>query len=838
MKFTSVPLGFLFSTMLTLNGLAQTPPGASPAPSIEDRIEGLLRQMTLDEKVALLGGDASGFNGCGVDRLGIPPIRMSDGPIGVRGSGPATAFPAPLNMAASWDPELEFRYGVALGEETTAKGKTCLLGPCVDIGRFPLGGRNFESFGEDPFLASRMAVGVIRGIQSRNVIATVKHYACNDQEWERNNYDVQVDERTLREIHLPVFEAAVNEAGVKAVMTAYNLVNGAHCSENRHLVTDVLKNDWGFQGIVMSDWVSVYSADQAANNGLDVEMPHPVWFKDRLLAAIKDGRVSPAVIDDKVRRHLRVRLQAGLFERPSPQPDESVIHSDAHKALAVEMARDSIVLLKNERLLPLAAGKIKTIALIGPSARTARTGGGGSSQVQPWETVSPQDGLAAMVGDRIQIEYTEGSHIDTFTPVPIPSELLQTPDGKSHGLLGEYFGNPLFEGQPAFTRVDPAISFAYSGDQSPDPRIAATNYSIRWTGRFAAPETRKYRFTVTSDDGSRLFINGELKIDNWGNHGEKTLSCEMPMDAGKTYDLKVEYYQGAGDAVMAFGWRDPADRTPEPSIDEAVRIARKADVAIVCVGNTAALESEGEDVADFKMAGDQDELVEAVTKANPNTIVVVYGGVPVLMKNWLPDAKAVIAALYPGQEGGTALAQILFGAANPSGKLPFSYIQERSQSPAFARYQATDLKVPYAEGVFVGYRYYDKNHVEPLFPFGYGLSYTTFEYRNLKIEKSGAQACVVNVEVKNTGPVTGAEVVQLYVAPKNASVERPIKELKAFAKIMLQPGETRTVSIPLGPRAFQFFHPITKQWTLEPGAFEILVGASSRDVQLKGEVKM
>jgi beta-glucosidase len=838
MKFTPVLFGFLFVTMMTPSGISQAPADKGATLSVEDRIEALLRKMTLEEKVAMLGGDATGFNSCGVERLGIPPIRMSDGPIGVRGSGPATAFPAPINMAASWDPELEFRYGAALGEEATAKGKTCILGSCVDIGRFPLGGRNFESFGEDPFLSSRMAVNVIRGIQSRNVIATVKHYACNDQEWERNSYDVLVDERTLREIHLPVFEAAVKEAEVKAVMTAYNLVNGEHCSENRHLVTDILKNDWGFQGIVMSDWVSVYSADKAANNGLDVEMPHPAWFKDKLLAAIRDGRVSQEVIDDKVRRHLRVRFQAGLFEHPSPRVDESVIHSDAHKALAVEMARKSIILLKNEQLLPLAADRIKTIALIGPSARTARTGGGGSSQVQPWETVSPQDGLSAIVGNSMNIEYAEGSHIDTFTPVPIPPEFVQTPDGKSHGLMGEYYNNPRFEGKPVFTRVDQVVDFEYHGDHSPDPRIGATNYSIRWTGRFTSPETRKYRFTVTSDDGSRLFINGELKIDNWGTHGPKTLSCEMPMAAGKAYDLKVEYNQVGGDAMMYFGWRDPADRTPEPSIDEAVRIARKADVAIVCVGNTAALESEGDDVSDFKMTGDQDELVQAVTKANPNTIVVVYGGVPVLMKNWLHEAKAVIAALYPGQEGGTALAQILFGSANPSGKLPFSYIQERSQSPAFAGYQATDLRVPYAEGVFVGYRYYDKNHIEPLFPFGYGLSYTTFEYRNLKVEKSGDQTCVVNVDVRNTGPVAGEEVVQLYVAPKNASVDRPIKELKGFAKLMLQPGETKTVSIPLNQRAFQFFHPVKKQWTLEPGSYEILIGASSRDVRLTGEVEM
>ena len=412
--------------------MGNTPPGQKYKDSnlpVETRVEDLLQQMTPQEKITLLGGDETGFNACGVERLGIPPIRMTDGPVGVR-TGAATAFPVSINMAASWDTGLIHRYGVALGEETKAKGKNCILGPCVGIHRFPLNGRNFESFGEDPFLSSRMAVSVVQGVQSQHVIATVKHFACNDQEWERNHYDVQVDERTLREIHLPAFEAAVKEGQVLAVMSAYNIVNGAHCSENRHLLTDILKNDWGFPGIVMSDWVSVYSAVGAANAGLDLEMPHPVWFKDRLLAAVQDGRVSEAVIDDKVRRQLRVRFLAGLFDNPAPAEDESIIRSESHRNLALEMARKSIVLLKNDRLLPLARERIKTIALIGPHAKTARTGGGGSSMVQPWETVSPYEGVAALLGNQVKIAYAEGTHIDPIRPVPLPSKYLRTPDGR------------------------------------------------------------------------------------------------------------------------------------------------------------------------------------------------------------------------------------------------------------------------------------------------------------------------------------------------------------------------------------------------------------------------
>jgi beta-glucosidase len=804
--------------------------------SVENRIDGLLKQMTLEEKITMLGGDETGFNGKGVERLGIPPIRMSDGPVGVRNEE-STAFPVSVNMAASWDIELIYRYGIALAEETKAKGKNCILGPCVGIHRFPLNGRNFESFSEDPYLAARMAVNYIKGVQSQNVIATAKHYACNDQEWERNNYDSIVDERTLREIHLPAFEYAVKEANVHALMTAYNIVNGQHCSENKQLVIDILKNDWGFKGIVMSDWVSVYSSVEAANYGLDVEMPQPKWFGRKLLAAVKEGKVSEETINDKIRRHLRVRFETGIFENPSPKPDESVIRSVGHKNLALEMAEKSIILLKNDKMLPLSQDKIKTIALIGPSAKVARTGGGGSSKVRPWESISPYDGLTKLLGDKVKIQYSEGTRIGSFNAISIPSQYFKTPDGKSNGFLGEYFTNMKFEGQPVFTRVDENINFDYKV-ASPDPRIEADNFSIRWTAKFTAPDTKKYYFSVSSDDGSRLYIDGKLVIDNWKDHGERAMTCQINMQAGKTYDMKIEFYENAGDAVIRLGWKDPADNSPEPTIEQAVEVAKKADIAILCVGNMAENESEGQDVDDFKMYGDQDEMVQAVAKVNPNTIVVVYGGVPVLMKHWLGNVKAVIAAMYPGQEGGTALAGILFGKTNPSGKLPFSYIQERSESPAFKEYKDPGLKIHYSEGVFVGYRYYDKNNIKPLFPFGYGLSYTTFEYSNLKTQKTADLTYTVSVDVKNTGSTAGQEVIQLYVNQKKCSVQRPVKELKGFAKVDLAPGQTKTAVIQLDPRAFQFYDPQKKQWTAEPGEFEIMIGASSRDIKVKDAIKL
>jgi beta-glucosidase len=804
---------------------------------VETRIDDLLPRMTLAEKIAMLSGDKTGFNASGVERLGIPPIRMSDGPVGVR-TGVATAWSASVNMAASWDTNLIYNYGIALAEEIKAKGKNCILGPCVGIHRFPLNGRNFESFGEDPFLSARMAVNYIQGVQSQNVIATVKHFACNDQEWERTHVDSVVDERALREIHLPAFEAAVTEGKVRAVMSAYNIVNGQHCSENKHLLSDILKGDWGFNGIVMSDWVSVHSAIAAANNGLDLEMPHPVWFGEKLLEAIQSGQVSEQTIDDKIRRLLRVRFESGLFENPSPKPDESVVRSAAHRELALEMAQKSMVLLKNDGLLPLSKDKLKTIAFIGPAANVARTGGGGSSNIRPWGKVSPLAGMKKLLGDRVKIQFAEGVNIDPVKAITVTSEFLLAPDGTNHGLLGEYFGNPDFKGEPLFTRVDPKIDFECTNNTSPDPRLQPTDYSIRWTGKLAPPRTQKYFLAITSDDGSRLYLDGKMVVDNWGAHGMAQKSCALNLEAGREYDVRIDYYQEGGDAGMRFGWRDPKDNTPGPTIAEAVATARGADAVVLCVGNTSDTEGEGNDVADFKMTGAQDELVRAVLQANSNTVVVVWGGVPVLMKHWLPEAKAVVAALYPGQEGGTALAQILTGEINPSGKLPFSYIQERSEAPGFAGYKDPGLKVNYSEGVFVGYRYYDQNGIKPLFPFGHGLSYTTFKYDNLRIKKTGPAACEVAFDVKNTGPVAGAETAQLYVGPRHPPVPRPVRELKGFARIQLAPGETRTVTIPLGERAFEFFDPQKNQWTLAAGTFDVFIGASSRDLRLSHDVNI
>jgi beta-glucosidase len=800
----------------------------------EKRIETLLSQLTIDEKIDLLGGDETGFSSKGVARLGIPAIRMSDGPVGVR-DGASNAYPVSANMAATWDPALIERYGAALGEDTRAKGKHAILAPCVGIGRFPLGGRNFEAFGEDPYLSSRIGVGVIRGVQSRGVIATVKHFACNDQEWERNNYDSLVDERSLREVHLLPFEAAVKEGQVWMLMTAYNIINGQHASENAHLVRDVLKGEWGFQGLVVSDWVSVYSSADAANNGLDIEMPQPLFLGDKLRADVKAGLVPVSVIDDKVRRHLRVRCLAGIFANPAPVADESVVRSQAHRDLALEIAEKSIVLLKNDGVLPLDKATLRSVALVGPHAQKCRTGGGGSSQVDPWVSVSPLEGFRAKLPASVSVDCAPGVVVDSYKVIPLPSRFLRTPDGKSEGLLGEYFGNTNFSGQPVFTRVDKGVDFDWS-TSGPGGGIAATNYSARWTGTFTADETKLYRLGITSDDGSYLYLDDKLVADNGGLHGEAMIPAMVQMEAGRTYRMRIEYIQGGGNASMRLGWRDPNDKSKDPTIEEAVDAARKAGVAIVCIGNSASQEGEGADVADFALFGRQQELLDRVLEANPNTIVVVYGGVPVSMKPWLARARAVVAAIFPGQEGGAALAGLLLGEKNFSGKLPFSYIQERSECPGFIGYKDASLKVPYTEGVFTGYRWYDKHSINPLFPFGHGLSYTTFAYSDLSVKANAQGRYEAVVTVSNTGKVDGDEIVQFYVEPHQSRLPRPVRELKGFGRVSLKAGEAKTLRVLLDERVFSYYDPEQHGWVTDAGSYVVHAAASSRDLRLQATV--
>ncbi|MBN2201964.1 glycoside hydrolase family 3 C-terminal domain-containing protein [bacterium] len=800
---------------------------------VDSRAAKLLSQMTLEEKADMLSG--TGFDSRPVPRLGIPSMKMADGPLGVR-KGRSTAFPSGVAMAATWDPVLVGKVGSAIAVETRGKGLNVLLGPCVNIHRVPHGGRNFESFGEDPFLASRMAVSYIRGMQAKGVIATVKHFAVNNQESERFTINAAVDERTLREIYFPAFKASVQEAGVWAVMGAYNRLNGPYCCAHPWLLTDVLKNEWGFKGLVMSDWGAVHDVDSTLNGGLDLEMPGGQYLtKEAVLAAIRKGRVPEKTLDDKVFRMLRTMLAAGLFD--STRAGEAAVDTPVQAAVALQAARESAVLLKNSAgMLPLDRKRILSIAVIGPHAEKAVTGGGGSSKVDPLIAVSPLECIQRKLGATVDIRSARGVP-EAMDLTPVDSINLSPSGHRSErrGLVGEYFTNPDLQGSPTVVRTDSMIAFHW-GDQSPHPALPADGFSVRWTGSLVPTESGTYSIGIGSDDGSRLWLDGRLLVDNWGQHALTYKTGRVNLKAGSVHPIRIEMYEGPGGADAVLAWKnESAGKQDELSL--AVEAARGADAAVVFAGSTEREESEGFDRPDLRLDPAQEELIRAVSAVNPNTAVVLYSGAMIDMNAWVDSVEALVQVWFPGQEGGTAIADILFGDANPSGKLPTTFARKWEDCPAYGRFPGEKGRVEYSEGLYVGYRYFDRYGIEPLFPFGHGLSYTTFEYGKLKVSPSriGADGKVkVRVSVRNTGPVAGAEVVQVYVSDTESSVDRPKKELKAFRKVRLEPGQSRTVDFSLDRSALSFWDPASKDWKAEPGRFKVLVGSSSRDIRLEG----
>lgn len=802
--------------------------------SVESRIRNLLGKMTLEEKVSLLSG--TGFETRPIARLGIPSLTMTDGPVGVRYER-STAFPASIALASSWDTARAASYGQALGREAKAKGRWMLLGPCININRIPLGGRDFEGYGEDPFLTSRIAVAFVRGVQSEHVAACAKHYAANNQEYQRVSISVETDERTLREIYLPAFKAAVQEGESWAVMSAYNKVNGLWCSENPFLLTDVLKKEWGFRGIVVSDWGAVHSTLPTAKAGLDVEMPTGEYLGGtKLLDEVRSGSVAQSLVDDKVTRILRVMFLTGLFEKQAA-PDKSVVNSPAHQSLARDVAGAGTVLLKNDGgILPIDLSAVRSIALIGPSASVARTGGGGSAFVDPFYSVSPLEAAKSLLPGTITIRYAQGCRM-AGDVTPIQSSALTPAGGKpgEKGLRGEYFANQNLEGPPAFTRLDSTVDFEW-GDGSPSEGFPTDHFSIRWTGTLTPPASGDYEISIRSDDGSRLYLDGKQILDNWGDHGSQAVSVQMALEKGKSYDVRLEYYENTGGANMTLGWLPASNQLQS----EAARVAKGADLALVFVGTSNSIETEGVDRTSLALPSGQDELIGAVVKANPRTVVVLATGAPVLMP-WAESVPAIVEAWFGGQESGNAIMDVLTGRVNPAGKLPVTFPKSLKDSPAYPTYPGKDGKTSYAEGVFVGYRGFDRAKADVLFPFGHGLSYTTFAYANLRVsvpEGAPRFAREVSLEVTNTGGRSGDEVVQLYVSQAHPSVVRPVKELKAFARVSLAPGERKTLRFELDESSFAFFHPQKKQWTVEPGAFEILLGSSSRDIRARSLIEL
>lgn len=735
-------LGSLLAAFISASTLiAQMAPAPEAKPlyldasqPVDARVDDLLKRLTPEEKDSLLHGSGT-FATAAIPRLGVPERWMSDGPNGVReeiqrdtfnsaghSDDFSTAFPSGIGLAATWSPEVAYAQGQAIGEEARARGKDIMLGPAVNIQRVPLNGRTFEYYGEDPWLAGRIAVGFIQGEQSRDIASSVKHFAANNQEIRRNNINVNVDERTLREIYLPAFEAAVKEGNCLTVMAAYNKINGVYCAEDDFLLNQILKQEWGFKGLVMTDWGASHTTDGSGRNGLDLEMGTGVgrtpynryYLAQPFLDGVLNNTYPMALLDDKARRNLYVMIASHVLD---PNRQTGSINTVAHQTTARHSAEEGMVLLKNEQdALPLDATKIKSIAVIGDNAVHLQASGGQSSGIKAFAEVSPLAGILARAGNRVNITFAQG------------------------------------------------YSSANAGGRGGRGRAGAT----------ATP-------------------------------------------AASATDL----------------------------IAQAVQAAKQADVAIVICGLNKNFDTEGSDRVDMKLPYGQDEMINQVVAANPHTIVVLVAGSPVEMGPWLQKVPAVLVTWYGGSEAGNALARILFGDVNPSGKLPCTFPKLLADTPAAAfgveAYPGTNDQEFYKEGLLVGYRWYDTKNIEPLFPFGHGLSYTTFQYSNLKLLPGDHIMGIwltAQFDVTNTGTRAGEEVAQVYIHQDNPGLSRPEKELKGFKKISLAPGETSTVTIPLGFRAFAYFNPDKKGWLAEADDFQVLVGSSSRDIRLKDTFKL
>ncbi len=819
---------FLFFFAISYSTYTYAQVYADSKAAVEDRVKSILAQMTLEEKLDYIGG-YKGFYLRPIERLGLPEIKLTDGPVGTHKDGKSVAYPASILSAATWDTSLIKRLGKELGRDSRARGVHILLAPGVNIVRAPMGGRNFEYFSEDPLLNSRIGVSYIKGLQEERVVATVKHYAANNQEWDRNNVSSDIDERTLHEIYLPAFKAAVKEGKTGAVMNSYNPVNGIYTTQNHYLNNEILKGKWGFDGFVMSDWSSTYNGIEAAKGGLDLEMSRAVHMNKKDMAlAIKNGVLEEEVINDKVRRILRIIFRFGFYDRQ--QLDTSIPKDNPDGAkVSLDLARGGVVLLKNERnILPLSKD-IKKIAVIGPNS-DVYIAGGGSSYTFPFHSVTTLAGIKKHASNA-DVSYSVG--------LPVLSDLVAksvfyTEAGSSvKGLKAEYFNNIRLQGIPFKTGIDTIVSINNGWHVASDRRgFPFDHCSVRWTGVVKPQQSGKYKFTVRGFDGFRLYVDDQEVINLWREQGITTKSVALDLSAGKEHKVRLEYYANSHPVDISFAWHlDQLD------FSEAVKAASAADVAVVCVGFNESSEREGNDRS-FELLDYQDSLINVITKVNPKTIVVLNAGGNVSMTNWLPKTAGLLHVWYPGQEGGDAIGEILFGKTNPSGKLPVSFEKKWEDNPAFNNYYdpTNSKRVKYNEGVFMGYRYYDSKHVAPMFPFGFGLSYTSFKYSNLKVmvnAKSKSPQATVSFSLTNTGNYDGAEVAQLYVRDVVSPVPRPFKELKDFTKVFLKKGETKTITMKLDESAFAYYKTNLKRFGYDPGAFEILIGSSSANIHLK-----
>ncbi|MEQ8859951.1 MAG: glycoside hydrolase family 3 C-terminal domain-containing protein [Pseudomonadales bacterium] len=800
-------------------------------------LEALLSQLTVTEKVALLAGRGMWVT-MAIPRLGIPAIKVTDGPNGARGAGAsgasAASFPAGSALASTWNTALILEVGRALGQEAKSKNAQVLLGPTVNLHRSPLGGRNFECYSEDPFLSGYLACAFIEGVQSEGVGACIKHFVCNDSEFQRHTISSDVDERTLREVYLVPFELAVRHARPWSVMSSYNRINDVYASSHHALLRDVLKGEWGFDGVVISDWGAALETEANLNGGLDLEMPGPTRTRGAALeAAVREGRVAESDIDDAARRMLRLVARSGRFAEPEPQPERSDDRPE-HRAVARRAAAEGMVLLKNQGLLPLDSGRIRRLAALGPNAERGQIQGGGSSAVLPHYQVMPLEGLRRAAG--WQVDHAPGCFNHKYLPMPRPGMLSFA--GEPGARLSVFAAG---ETRPALER-QVELGFSPVGglalNMMAGNRVGA-EFSARLEADLIAEQDGEHAFGLLSSGLARLYLDDRELIDNWDaqqpgdaffGQGSTEKRAAAVLQRGRRYRYRIEFQSRPGTLIsgIRYGILPPQ---PDDLLAQALDLAREADAVVLVAGSNADWETEGNDRTDLDLPGAQNELIEAVLEINPNTVVVLNTGAPVAMP-WFDRAGAVVQAWLPGQEFGNALADVLCGTVNPSGRLPCTIPKRLQDTPAFTSYPGESGHVLYAERAFVGYRWYDARAIEPLLAFGHGLSYTEFAYHDLRLtaDRDGVR---VRVEIENRGERAGQEVVQVYVAPATSRVQRPDQELRAFSKLSLDAGERRAVELRLDPRDFAIWDVVSGTWLMEAGAYEIRVGASSRDIRVR-----
>ncbi len=798
--------------------------GLTPA-QVNAKANAILAKMTLKEKIHLLAGNGSMCTRQ-VKKLGIPRLNMSDASIGVRVYGPSTAYPASVCLAATWDTKLAMREGQSLGSDARARAVNIILGPGINIMRAPQAGRNFEFLGEDPYLTSRIAVPWIVGLQSMGVAACAKHYTAYEQETQRGTINAAVSRRALQEIYLPPFRAAVRQAHVWSVMAAYNRVNDYYCTASRYLLTDVLRHQWGFKGVLMSDWGGTHATRGPMAAGLDLEMPGNGYYNNKIIKPfIKNGDITVHQINKHVRRLLRMMIAMG-FTRKRVEDQSIPLNNPKSAATAFKVASAGTVLLKNKGgILPLHRSKLRTIAVIGPMATPAIWCGGGSAYAP--SIINPVSMLSA-------IRHAAGSHV-RVVHIPFNAKMARfwgrgmfhTPNGKP-GLLGQYYDNSRLAGKPVMTRIDQRIGFNWG--QFYPVETPNRHFSVRWTGTIKPTSTGTYLFEASATDPCRVILNHRcvIRIGRWGNAMKQKL-VGVHLTGGKTYNLKVEYFGKHWNAEMEFGWVPEGD---ELLTAQEKQIIRHANVVIACMGYGPNVEHEGIDHT-FHLWGPQDQYLREAAGINPRTIVVLNAGAPIATAPWIHRIAGFIDAWYPGENGNNAVADIIFGKICPSGRLPDTFARHWRNEPAYGHFPGHAGQVLFNEGIYVGYRWFDHQHIKPLYPFGYGLSYTTFSFGKAKVKQFGLGKNMivhVSVPVTNTGHMAGAEVAELYIRPLVDRNHRCFQTLKAFDRLNLRPGQTKLAHLNLRERDFAYFSSAHNKWVVPPGKYELAIGDSSRDI--------